>query len=375
MSSLSRLLSRARPASLAALLAFAAHAGAAAQERVSGQLDERARALIEAAGSPGGGVAVAGPDGISTGVAGLRANGQEAQIRPGDLWHIGSNTKAMTATLAARLVERGVIGWDTTIGQALGGRVDTIHADLRGVTLSELLRHRSGIRANSGLITTLRLRGSDGERDPVADRGVYLDNVLSGRPAGEAGAFLYSNAGYVVAGAMMEAAAVVPYETLMARHVFEPLGMESAGWGPPGRAGELDQPRGHGAGLFGLGVEEPGPGADNPVAMNPAGRAHMSLEDLARFLKAHIERDSDYLRPESWTRLQTPEPGEDYAMGWGTGPDGRLGHAGSNTMWLVDMAVWPDAGTGAAVAVNDGRIDDVARDVRDVLNALGPQSD
>jgi D-alanyl-D-alanine carboxypeptidase len=334
------------------------------------ELDGEASDLIAATGSPGGVVMRDCGDGAQIGVAGVRVRGSEVAILPSDLWHLGSNTKAMTATLAARLVEQGVVGWDMTVAEALGAYDLEIHPALGEATLEELLGHRSGMVSNSGRITALRLMGADADRDLEADRLVYARDVL-GEPAGPRGEFLYSNAGYVIAGLMLEARAGLPYEALMEREVFEPLGLDSPGWGPPGEAGEIDQPRGHRLGFFGgLGAREPGAGADNPPALNAAGRAHMSFADLARFLQAHIHRDEAYLDAHSWTRLHTPTDGDNYALGWGVRPSGVLAHSGSNTFWFVQMAADPSSGCAVAVGVNDGRIDDVRGPVTDMTGAL-----
>lgn len=330
-----------------------------------------AEALVEATGAPGAAVLRVEQDGgAEIGAAGLRIRGGEARIQPGDLWHMGSNTKAMTATLAARLVEAGTIDWSSTVGATLAGVVDDIHPDAAAITLEALLSHRSGLPANVGPVTMIALSGADSGRDYAADRRRYAETVLGSEP-GERGAFLYSNAGYVVAALMMETAAGRDYEALMQAEVFEPLGMESAGWGPPGRAGAEDQPRGHVSGLFGLQAREPGARADNPPAMNSAGRAHVSLADLGRFLHAHAAQPEDYLSAESWTKLHTPVGGGDYALGWGVSEDGTLRHAGSNTLWFLLMSVFPD-GSAAAAGVNDGRIDRVSSPVGRAVDDMGP---
>ena len=44
--------------------------------------------------------------------AGVRANDGHDAVRADDVWNIGSDGKAMTVTLIARLVERGVLSWD-----------------------------------------------------------------------------------------------------------------------------------------------------------------------------------------------------------------------------------------------------------------------
>lgn len=326
--------------------------------------------LIAETQSPGAAAARACGQSRQTGAAGVRIAGGDAPIEAGDFWHMGSNTKAMTATLAARLVEQGVLEWSATIGAGLSGLDIEIAEALRDATLAQLLSHRAGMTANAGLITALRLRGDDAARDVREDRLVYARAVLS-QAGGPVGEFSYSNAGYVIAAMMMEAAAGASYEALMEREVFEPLGMDAAGWGPPGEPGQADQPRGHGAGLFGgLDAKEPGGGADNPPAMNPAGRVHLPMEDLLDFLIAHRDRPSSYLSAQSWDVLHTAPDNGDYALGWGVRGDGSLVHAGSNTMWFARMIIDPSSDCVAAAVVNDGRTDTVSGPVSDALAAL-----
>ncbi|MCR9129556.1 MAG: beta-lactamase family protein [Alphaproteobacteria bacterium] len=338
-------------------------------------VDAIAQDLLDATGSPGAAVARLCGGRLEEGVAGVRIAGREAPVEPGDLWHMGSNTKAMTATLAARLVEQGAIDWSTTLGESLAGLDLDIAESLRDATLEALLSHRSGMMANAGPVTAVRLSGADADRDVRADRLVYARAVLA-EPGGPRGEFLYSNAGYVIAAMMLEQAAGLGYEALMAREVFAPLGMDGAGWGPPGVRGEADQPRGHRSGLFGgFGPREPGGGADNPPAMNPAGRAHLPLVDLLDFLIAHRDQPESYLGAHSWARLHTPPEGGNYALGWGVTQDGSLLHAGSNTMWFARMRVDAESGCALAAAVNDGRSDIVSGPVNDALESLAGRAE
>lgn len=329
-----------------------------------------AAGLIAETGSPGAVAARVCQAGYEGGVAGVRIDGGDASVEGGDLWHMGSNTKAMTATLAARLIEQGVIDWTTTLGDALASLDLEIDPALRDATLEDLLSHRAGMVGNAGFITALRLAGADADRDVSADRLVYARTVLA-EAGGPRGAYAYSNAGYVIAAMMMEQAAGASYEALMTREVFGPLGMESAGWGPPGQRGEADQPRGHRSAMFGgLDAREPGASADNPPAMNPAGRAHVAMVDLMDFLTAHRDQPEHYLSPASWARLHAPAGDGDYALGWGVRADGSLVHAGSNTMWFARMLIDAESGCAAAVVVNDGRIDAVSAPVNAALEQL-----
>ena len=83
-------------------------------------------------------------------VAGVRQHASENPVQEGDVWHIGSCTKAMTATLVAVLVDHGEFpGYDATVGQiaAAAGDLDPCsfaasHAD---VTMEQLLCHTGSI--------------------------------------------------------------------------------------------------------------------------------------------------------------------------------------------------------------------------------------
>lgn len=289
---------------------------------------------------------------------GLRSSRAEAAVAPNDLWHLGSITKSMTATLIARHVERGVIGWDSTVGEILGASVPGLRDEHRAVTLLELLSHRAGFDGN--LPTSALASFRTPTADPAADRLAFVRIALAMPAVGpRRETFLYSNNGFVTAAAMLEAGTGKPWEQLIAEDLFRPLGLASAGFGPPGTPGKLDQPVGHyamaGAAKPARTPVAPGPGviADNVQPMGPAGRVHMSLPDVLVYLRAHRDR-SDLLKAESWRRLHTPPFGGTYALGWMVRPDGGLWHNGSNTLWYAEALVDRDHDLVAAAATNDG---------------------
>jgi len=80
-----------------------------------------------------------------------------------------------------------------------------------------------------------------------------------------------------------------------------------------------------------------------------------------------------YLSAQSWSRLHTPPFGGGYAMGWGVGADGSLRHAGSNTMWLLQIVAWPEHDRAVIVAFNDGRVAALRGHVADVVEGLAPE--
>jgi CubicO group peptidase (beta-lactamase class C family) len=183
--------------------------------------------------------------------------------------------------------------------------------------------------------------------------------LLAAKPAYPPGSkFEYSNCGYTVAGHVAEKAGKATWEVLIKRHVFDPLGMKSAGFGAPGDAAKLDQPWPHDSN--GKAVR-PGPGADNPEVIGPAGRVHCSLGDWAKFVRDTMrgaEGKDGLLPAAAYKKLVEPAEGEKYtAGGWGRGDSPRgyaLLHDGSNTMNHCTALVVPKLGVAILVVCNQG---------------------
>jgi CubicO group peptidase (beta-lactamase class C family) len=289
-------------------------------------------------------------------VSGVLIAGQTTPVTEGLKWHVGSITKSMTATLVARLVERGLLAWDMKLGVLLGDKAPDMLPAYKVVTLTQLMTGRSGLPTNISMPNMFGHAASDDA--PSIGREKWVRQALSMAPENVAGAgFVYPNNGYVIAGAICEKVTGKVYEALMIEEVFGPLGMTSAGFGPP----PIGNPQGHRKALLGsrfiaTGVDAD---ADNPVPMSPAGRAHMSLPDLAKFGLAHSEGHqglrNSYLKRETWQFLHTPPvrtAGNDYAYGWVARPDGTLWHNGSNTMWLAELAFDPARSIAACACAN-----------------------
>ena len=82
-----------------------------------------------------------------------------------------------------------------------------------------------------------------------------------------------------MAGAMLEKIAGKSYEQLMIEKIFKPLGLHTAGFGPPFKFGSAYQPSGHkAAGRSPIPISR-----DFPVYMAPTGAIHVSIEDWAKF--------------------------------------------------------------------------------------------
>ena len=334
----------------ACLFASAGLVSAAAQEDVSALLEP----IREEAQLPALGGAVVTREGVQAlGVTGVRAlDGDEAPVSADDAWHLGSLTKAMTAVLAARLAERGALDFDLTIGEALGEAHPDMEYGWRGVTLRALLTHRAGVD-DAAMTGSAAWREALGDRGETAYRRAFVQALLASEPASAPGeAFAYSNGGYIIAGAMMQAVTGERWEALMRTELFEPLGMDSAGFGPP------EGLRGHTM----LGAPAPPDQADNPAALGPAGTVHASLEDYAAFARMMLDAlagESGFLTQDSARYLLTPDAGADYALGWGVAERDWAGgtvysHGGSNTAWFAVIWLAPEQGFAAIAATNTG---------------------
>jgi CubicO group peptidase (beta-lactamase class C family) len=301
--------------------------------------------------------ALATADGVvEIGAAGTRHRDTDVAVTTEDRWHLGSCTKAMTATLIAFAVDDGRLAWDTTLAEALPGLAAEMHADYRDVPIEWLLAHRAG--------TWSTFEGHEQEleqislEDPVAvQRATFADIVLRAPPELAPGtAFAYSNAGYMIAGAILEAEYGIPWEDLITNRLFGPLGMASCGFGPPGTTSALDQPWGH-AGAAMTPVPPDDPFSDNPPLVGPAGTVHCALADWATFGALHHGAHPELLTAASLARLHTPPvPADGYALGWALGSDPLVGnyvaHDGSNTLWLAVIMLLPDEGYTLLVAAN-----------------------
>jgi CubicO group peptidase (beta-lactamase class C family) len=268
----------------------------------------------------------------------------------------------MTATLCAILVEQGKLKWDTTVAEAFPRLKEKIHADYHAVTLDQLLTHRSGLpedREPDPILwpKILALKG------PLKEQRLTLvELVLHDKPKTPPRTkFQYSNDGYTIAGAMCEQATGKAWEDLMRELLFKPLGMTTAGFGPPGKADAVDQPWGHEERFLGLQVKPlaPGPNADNPAVIGPAGTVHCSIGDWARYAIFHLKNDPRLLKPETLRKLHTPAAGEDYAYGWLVADrewaGGKtLSHGGSNTFWFADIWLALSRDSAYLAATNRG---------------------
>ena len=317
--------------------------------------------------------------------SGRRCADCETPVGASDLWHLGSCTKAITATLVAVLVQEGLLSWEMTLAKAFPDWAERMKPEYREVTLRDLLRMRGGVPGGGPPEAWARAWSMDGT--PTEQRRRYCEAVLREQAPGPQGQMQYSNEAYAIAGLICETVAGMPYEELVRTRIAVPLGLTSLGFGAPGAVEEPctpTQPCGH---RTDGSCVKPSPMADNPPALSPAGRAHMTLRDWATFVQAHLRGEREgipalKLQAAAVQALHDPGtgPGTPYAGGWLVRPHPRLGrerptlwHNGSNTMWYVEALLSPEQDLAILVACNSGS-DGAKSSVREVLRRLAEEA-
>ncbi len=314
---------------------------------------------------------------VAAGAVGTRRAGENVPVTINDRFHIGSNTKAMTALLAAMLVEQGKLQWTSTVSEVFPELADRMDFGLRAVTLQQLLSHTSGIPSdNRGILKAIgESLTQEGNLDELRYWLVrtWSTHSLDFEPGAK---FAYSNMGYIFAGAMIERKTGRTWDELITAKIFRPLQMRTAGLGPQSSLGKVDAPLGHEILPGKIKAMLAGPNGDNPPIIGPAGIAHMSVLDFARWAGWNAgegKRGPRLVSRKTMKKLHTPvvsmpmpkdrRPGTPaegkYALGWGEvrpdwAPYPLAMHSGSNTTNLAKIWIDPKRDFAMVLMTNIG---------------------
>lgn len=310
-------------------------------------------AVVDAGKAPAIAMAVIQGGALAGQVAcGVKAADNDVPVSLTDIWHIGSNAKAMTATMVARLVERRVLAWDTPLKTLLPDV--RMRPEFQTVTLADLLSHRAGLRDLDDTADAALLQPAfDDPRPLPAQRHALAAMALSEAPIGPIrAASAYSNSGYVIVAAVAERATGKSFETLMQEEVFGPLHMTVAY--APSRAGQV---LGHEDGKPIAGLR-----ADNPPMIAPAGAVKLTLADWSRFAIDQMSGEAGrgaLLSAAGYKALHQAQGDTDAALGWGVltswpkaAPVRLLTHGGSNGHWMAFIALAPERQAGVLIVAN-----------------------
>lgn len=299
---------------------------------------------------------------VGRGIVGTRAIGDPAAARIEDPFLIGSCAKSMMRVLVARLVDRGLLRFETTLADALPDV--PMREEYRPVTIAQVLAHRGGIPTYT-MIGPKRtpwlfeLTGS-----AVDQRRAFAEHVLQEAPAGGPGAeMIYSNAGYGLLAHIAETRAGRPWEQLVADEVFRPLGLATAKVGYPTSDTDTVGVHGH---FYGEQGYERVPKPRTPLApFSPAGMVSCSIEDFARLagflVTTEAGASTDVIRKESAQQIAGAIPGG--------GDEGATFYGGEGT-FSAAFALWPSLGLAIVVQTNGGDADDVCTAAIEAVRAL-----
>jgi len=191
------------------------------------------------------------------------------------LFRIASVSKTFTAVAVMQLVEQGKIDLHEDILTYLPG-LNLVNPFDKPVTVADLLTHRSGLEVRDPETSDIH---TDFDyyisiEDYVAER---LPPVV--REPGTA--YMYDNFGYLLLGLLVQEVSGEPYEEYMAKHVFEPLGMESTGYLLTDEALERLVTG------YDLSFQPVEPYVINPTVM-PHGGMLSTAEDMGKFMIAFL---------------------------------------------------------------------------------------
>ncbi|NVJ59627.1 MAG: beta-lactamase family protein [Gammaproteobacteria bacterium] len=302
------------------------------------QLD--ANGLAESDQIPGIALATGSCDSSYSAVSGVIKLGTAIKVTQESKFNLGSNSKSILATAAAVAEQNKQI----VINKAQYG-------DYKA-TLENYLTHTSGLPAFS---SGKELNQVDIPHNTKNKAKYFATFVMTKADESKIGTMLYSNAGYVVAGQILNETLHKPWYSVINTSLFGPLDIEaSLGDGQS----EIDA-IGHytDGGLKPYELNEPA----IPEYLEAAGNISMSINDYSKYLKFHLcgltGKDSSILSSKKVQMLHKPYQETGSAMGWGVSEiEGHQTsfHIGGTGTFISVAAIVPSKNYFNIILINNG---------------------
>jgi len=278
---------------------------------------------------------------------------QSFNANTNDYFHLGSNTKAITGFIAAYLIEKEKISWETKFFDLFPELKSRSNSAYYNITLEDLLAHRANIQPFTDGEEFQKLPKFKGNKQE--QRTKFAEYVLTLEPLESNESYNYSNADYSIASVMLEKVSGKSWEKLLT-HVFKrKLKIDFAlGW--PNR-NYKNQPFGHWIENNKLVSVPPNTKYDLNL-VQPAGDLSMNIDNYARFIQLNLKGlsgQNNFLKSTTYNFLHTAK--EDYAIGWGNIiKDGKemSAHAGSDGTFFCYALIDRENYIGYIVIVNSG---------------------
>jgi CubicO group peptidase (beta-lactamase class C family) len=282
--------------------------------------------------------------------------------------NLGSMDKMFTAVVIGQLVDEGKLSFQDPASKFLGGKGWT-KADLSKVRLEHLLSHTSGLGSyfNDTYERMARqlLRKVDDYKPLVAEE------TLAFEPGTK---WQYSNTGFLLAGAVIEAVTGRDYFDVVRERVYAKAGM------PNSDSYDIDLVVPNLA--IGYSRERTASGTrwrantfEHVIRGGPAGGGYSTARDLLAFAEAM--RKGRLVSPGTAERLWSPKPelqSPEYGYGFGVGKEalGRTaGHSGGFSGIASILDIYLDTGWTVVVLSNvDGGMQPVAQKLREVAGRI-----
>ena len=265
-----------------------------------------------------------------------------------DKFRIGSNTKSVTAFIAALLVKEGKLKWDTRFYDLFPELMATSDPMHHSLTLIDLLSMRTHLYSYTYYYDKPEQKDFSG--DESQQRYQFLSWCLKQPAVSDTGSIHFSNLGYVAAALMMEKVSGKSYKQLVLE-LGKKLDIDFQ-FGQPNSTDSL-QPWGHNKDL----VPEP-PGDSYKLNwLLAAGNINVSLPDYVKFIQLQLKGlkgESTLLSAQEFHFLHYGLPRVSLGWFWEKDDEGNIWstHTGNPGTFLTQVTLCKDKNIATLVFMN-----------------------
>ncbi len=305
--------------------------------------------------------------------------GSDKKVSIEDKFQIGSCGKSYTALIAAKLVEKELISWDTKIFDLFPEWKNNSNQAYYSITLKDLLSHKTSLqplntfigKADSSSKKVIYTNIPDFTGNQQERRLQFCKYVLTLPPV-KSTDINYANSGYSIAGIMLEKVSGKSWEDL-AMETARDIGI-SISFGKPNTI-DREQPWGHKVGWFGKRM--PVSPEDytlfiDPIS-SPAGNIDISINDMAKYVNIYLEglnEKDGYITSQSCKYLLGGIP--KYAMGWynESGNESYFYHYGCEGTFYSNVMIFKELNSAIIILTNAPGCEDTKNFLDDLRNYL-----